>query len=275
MKRRIWTVAVGLASVAALIAVPSAFAAYTTAKLEVEQTGTTVLIKATLDPNDDPTASVRIFAPTGTTLTTNQAPGTVARPGHALVKALDLGGADVPLEGNSSSPRPGQVSPAQQAACLRSATPTRNLGAGAQRGRSDPAGTRVSRRDDRHADGARSRVHPGLPAAAGHSRRDPGPGDLRREAVQRRAHGQRRIQPVARARGSRSGRRTARASGRSTSRATIASPAAIAAGAVTVAARRAGRARVGATVTGRVTQGGQARAGATVDDLRRASGRTG
>ncbi|MDQ3122164.1 MAG: hypothetical protein M3Q59_06480, partial [Actinomycetota bacterium] len=46
--------------------------------------------------------------------------------------------------------------------------------------------------------------------------------------------------------------------------ATVASPAAIGAGAITVAARKAGRAGVGATVTGRVTQGGQARPGANV-----------
>jgi hypothetical protein len=42
---------------------------------------------------------------------------------------------------------------------------------------------------------------------------------------------------------------------------TVAAPAAVAPGAVTVAARRRGK---GATVSGRVTQGGQARAGATV-----------
>ena len=35
MKRRIWTVALGLAAVAALIAVPAAMAAYMSPKLEV------------------------------------------------------------------------------------------------------------------------------------------------------------------------------------------------------------------------------------------------
>ncbi|MEX2614423.1 MAG: hypothetical protein WD380_12660, partial [Gaiellaceae bacterium] len=74
MKRRIWTVAAGLVSIAALVAVPAAFAAYTTAKLEITQSGTGATIKATLSPDDDPTASVRIFVPTGTTLTTSQAP---------------------------------------------------------------------------------------------------------------------------------------------------------------------------------------------------------
>ena len=37
MKGRIWTVSVGLAALAALIAVPAAMAAYTSPKLEVTQ----------------------------------------------------------------------------------------------------------------------------------------------------------------------------------------------------------------------------------------------
>ncbi len=55
MKRRISTVAVGLAALAALIAVPAAMAAYNSAKLEVTQTATGVVVKASLNPNDDPT----------------------------------------------------------------------------------------------------------------------------------------------------------------------------------------------------------------------------
>ncbi len=65
MKRRIWTIAVGMAAVAAIVAVPAAYAAYTTAKLEVRLATTGVNVNATLSPDDDPTASVRIFAPTG------------------------------------------------------------------------------------------------------------------------------------------------------------------------------------------------------------------
>lgn len=117
MKGRIWTVAVGLASVAALIAVPAALAAYTSAKLEIRQAGSATTIKASLDPNDDPTASVRIFAPAGTQLTTNQAPGTVLGPVKAIVKALDLAGADLPLDGQLLVAAPGQVPAADQAAC--------------------------------------------------------------------------------------------------------------------------------------------------------------
>lgn len=123
MKGRIWTVAAGLASVAALIAVPAAFAAYTSAKLEVRQTSTGVIVKASLDPNDDPTAAVAIFAPVGTQLTTNQAPGTVLGPVKALVKALDLAGADLPLEGQLLVAAPGQIPPASQAACLGATAP--------------------------------------------------------------------------------------------------------------------------------------------------------
>jgi len=123
MKGRIWTVAVGVASVAALIAVPAALAAYTSAKLEVRQAGSTTTIKASLDPNDDPTASVRIYAPAGTALTTTQAPGTVLGPVKAIVKALDLAGADLPLEGQLIVAAPGQIAPATQAACLGATAP--------------------------------------------------------------------------------------------------------------------------------------------------------
>jgi hypothetical protein len=123
MKRRIWTLGAGLAAVAALVAVPAAMAAYTSAKLEVTQTATGVIVKASLDPNDDPTARVAINAPTGTRLTTTQAPGTVLGPVRAIVKALDLAGADLPLEGQLVVAAPGQVPAAAQTACIGSTAP--------------------------------------------------------------------------------------------------------------------------------------------------------
>jgi hypothetical protein len=123
MKRRIWTVVVGLAALAALIAVPAAMAAYTSPKLEVTQTGTGVVIKASLDPNDDPTARVAINVPAGTQLTTSQAPGTVLGPVRAIVKALDLAGADLPLEGQLVVAAPGQVPADQQTMCIGSTVP--------------------------------------------------------------------------------------------------------------------------------------------------------
>lgn len=121
--KRLWTVVAGIASVAALIAAPAAFAAYTSAKLEVALTPTGVNIKATGNPSEDPTASVRIFAPTGTQLTTNQPPGTTLGTITALATVIDLGGADVPLAGPIVVAAPGQVSAADQAACLQGATP--------------------------------------------------------------------------------------------------------------------------------------------------------
>ena len=123
MKTRFWTAAVGLASTAALIAVPAAMAAYTSPKLEVTQTATAVVVKASLDPNDDPTARVAINAPLGTQLTTSQAPGTVLGPVRAIVKALDLAGADLPLEGQLVVAAPGQVPAAAQTACIGSTAP--------------------------------------------------------------------------------------------------------------------------------------------------------
>ena len=123
MKRRIWTVTVGLAAVAALVAVPAAMAAYTSPKLEITQTATGVVVKASLDPNDDPTAAVVIAAPTGTQMTTNQAPGTVLGPVRAVVKALDLAGADLPLEGQLVVAAPGQVPAATQTGCIGAAAP--------------------------------------------------------------------------------------------------------------------------------------------------------
>ncbi len=123
MNRRIWTISVALATLAALIAIPAAMAAYTSAKLEIRQAGALTTVKASLDPNDDPTASVRIFAPVGTQLTTSQAPGAVLGPVRAIVKALDLAGADLPLEGQLVVAAPGQVPASTVAACIGGATP--------------------------------------------------------------------------------------------------------------------------------------------------------
>ena len=123
MKQKIWTIAVGLAALAALVVVPTAMAAYTSPKLEITQTATGVVVRATLSSNDDPTARVGIIAPTGTQLTTNQAPGTVLGPVKAVVKALDLAGADLPLEGQLVVAAPGQIPAATVAQCTQNVTP--------------------------------------------------------------------------------------------------------------------------------------------------------
>ena len=54
MKRRIGTVAIGLAAVVALIAVPAAMAAYASPKLTITQTATGTIVKASLDPERRP-----------------------------------------------------------------------------------------------------------------------------------------------------------------------------------------------------------------------------
>ncbi len=123
MKGRIWTVAVGLAAVAALIAVPAAMAAYLSPKLEITQTAAGVVVRATLSSDDDPTARVAINAPVGTQVTATQAPGTVLGPVKAVVKALDLAGADLPLEGQLVVAASGQVPAATQSACIGSTAP--------------------------------------------------------------------------------------------------------------------------------------------------------
>jgi hypothetical protein len=124
MKRRIWTVAVGIASVAALIAVPAALAAFTTPKLEVRQTAAATTFKLTQSSSEDAVASVRIFVPTGTTVTATQAPGTTLGAVSALLKLHALAGAEVPVQGNVVVAPPGGVPAAIVAACTGGATPT-------------------------------------------------------------------------------------------------------------------------------------------------------
>lgn len=123
MKRRIPTVLAGLAAIVALIAVPSALAAYTSTKLEVQQVGSKLTAKISANPDDDPTAAAQVYAPAGTKLTTNQAPGTTLGPALVSAKVLALGGADVQLTGKIVVAAPGQVPSSQSAPCLRGATP--------------------------------------------------------------------------------------------------------------------------------------------------------
>lgn len=261
MRGRVLTAAVGLAAVAAIIAVPAALAAYTSAKLEVRQAGTTTVLKVALEPSDDPTASVRIFAPTGTQLTTTQAPGTVLGPVSALVKALDLAGADLPLQGQLLVAAPGQVPAASQAACIGTTAPLATwimiLSAA---GQTLPVPTYLVA-----TSGAQTALGPAyiqvcLP-----------PPDVPAGTPGRATFGAKLYSAelsIAGVFGTvpvgawvsfwtpyNPGVGTANIAG------TVASPAAIAPGAVTLAAKRKAK---GAAVTGRVTQAGQARAGATV-----------
>ncbi|MDQ3672204.1 MAG: hypothetical protein M3364_07180 [Actinomycetota bacterium] len=264
MKRRIWKVAAAFTSVAALVAVPSAYAAYTSAKLEVVQAGTAITLKATLSPDDDPTARVRFFVPAGTQLTTTQAPGTVLGTTRAVVKALDLAGADLPLEGQLIVAAPGQVAPTAQAACLGATTPVATwvmvLSAA---GQTLPVPAYLVATAGAQAALGPAYIQICLP-----------PPDVPVGTPSRATFGAKVYTAQLTIGGVFSGGTGAWIAfwtpyrpnvGQVNVAGTIASPASVAPGAVTIiAARKSGKRGVGAVVTGRVTQGGQARAGATV-----------
>jgi hypothetical protein len=260
MNRRIWTVAAGIASVAMLVVVPSALAAYTSPKLEVRTAAGGATIKATLSPDDDPTASVRIFVPAGTTLTTTQAPGTVLGPVRAVVKALDLAGADLPLEGQLLVAAPGQITPAAQAACLGTTTPVASwimiLSAA---GQTLPVPTYLVATAGAQAALGPAYIQVCLP-----------PPDVPAGTPGRATFGAKLYSAELTINGVFSATPGAWIAfwtpytpnvGAVNAAGTVAAPASVSGGAVTAAARRAGK---GAVVSGRATQGGQPRGGATV-----------
>jgi len=264
MKRRIWTLGAALGCVAALVAVPSAHAAYTTAKLEVRQAGTAVTVRATLSPDDDPTASVRIFAPVGVQITTTQAPGTVLGSVRAVVKALDLAGADLPLEGQLIVAAPGQVPPATQTQCLGAVTPTATwvmtLGA---------AGQTLT---------VPTYLVPttaGSPLGSAYIQVCLPPPDVPAGTPGRATFGAKLYSAELTINGVFGAVSSARwiafwtpwtpGVGQVNTNGTVASPAQVSTGALTIAARRVGnRSSTRAAVSGRLTQGGQPRAGVTV-----------
>lgn len=263
MKRRIWTLGAALASLAALVAVPSAFAAYTTAKLEVRQSGTAVTVRATLSPDDDPTASVRIFAPTGVQVTTTQAPGAVIGSVQAVVKALDLGSADLPLTGQLVVAAPGQVPAASQTACLGTLAPTAtwlmSLGAAGQTLTVPTYFVATA----------------GNPLGAGYIQVCLPPPDVPAGTPGRATFGAKLYSAELTINGVFSAVANARwlafwtpyrpGVGQVNAAGTVASPAQVSAGTLTIAARRVGNRRsTRATVSGTLTQGGQPRAGVTV-----------
>jgi hypothetical protein len=263
MKRRISTVAAGLAGLVAVIAVPSALAAYTTPKLEVRQTGTTTVFRLTQSASDDPTALVRVFLPTGTAVTTSQAAGTRLGRASALLKLHDLGGAEVPVEGNVVVAPPGQVPAATQQRCLQGATPLATWVLEVSiAGNTVPVPLWVV-----PSSGALSALGPAFIAACFTSPYlTVAQGGLtgRPQIVNAEFAIQGVFSPATG--GAFVAMLVPWVVGTSTPNVTgtIATPATVGSGTVTVAARRRG---VGATVTGRVTQGGQPRAGAAVTIL--------
>jgi hypothetical protein len=246
MRTRVWTAVAGLACVATLVAIPSALAAYTSPKLEARQTGNVVTIRASQAAQDDATAVVRILAPSGTTLTTTQAPGTVLGTVRALVVATALGGAQIPIEGQVVVAAPGQVPAATIQACLGTAQPAAiwllALSAAGQQLAlpvfvlGSPPTIQVCLPHPSTATFGAKLVTADFSVSGVFSMGGMGtwiaiwaPWDVAGTSVNQAG--------------------------------TVASPAAVAPGAVTVSARSRGR---GAVVIGRVTQAGQARTGVTV-----------
>ena len=175
MRRRIWTLGAGLAATAMIIAVPAALAAYTSAKLEVRRAGTTTIVKALARaPTDDPTASVRIYAPTGHDSSRRpRRPARCSGPCARRQRARPRGRRSS-ARGSALVAAPGQIPAVEQTACLGTTAPQATWIMVLVRGRSDADCADVPHRDFGRAGCARPRVHPDLPAAArrasGHAR---------------------------------------------------------------------------------------------------------
>jgi len=116
--------AVVLAAVVVPAVVVAAIGAYTSPTLKVRYAGTATVISATAASADDATARAAIYVPTGTAITATQAPGTSLGTVNAQVSALALGGALLPLTGPIVVAPPGAVPVASQTACIQTATPT-------------------------------------------------------------------------------------------------------------------------------------------------------
>lgn len=123
MKKGFRSWALALAALAALALASTAAAAYTTAKLSVTYSGTTTRIVATSAVGDDATARAAIVIPNGTTINASAAPGTKVGTAKAQVSALALGGALLPLEGDIIVAPPGAVPAPQIAGCTGGVAP--------------------------------------------------------------------------------------------------------------------------------------------------------
>ena len=123
MSKRTRIVVAALAALAALALAAVATAAYTTPKLSVVYAaGNVTTITASASNSDDATARAAIVIPNGSTLTT-ASPGSKVGTAKAQVSALALGGALLPLAGDIIVAPPGAVPAASQTACIGTATP--------------------------------------------------------------------------------------------------------------------------------------------------------
>jgi hypothetical protein len=124
MRSSIRSAVLAVAALGALALVSSAAAAYTTPTLKVTQVGSKTTIEVTQSQSDDSTAAASIYAPAGTVVTATQAPGTTLGEVKAQVTALALGGALLPLTGEINVAPPGAVAAEVQAACTQGQAPT-------------------------------------------------------------------------------------------------------------------------------------------------------
>jgi hypothetical protein len=124
MRNRTRTAVFAVAAICALALAAVATAAYTTPKLSVSYAPNSVThIVASAEVSDDATARAAIVIPNGTTITTNAAPGTQVGTVKAQVSALVLGGALLPLAGDIVVAAPGAIPAASQTACIGAAPP--------------------------------------------------------------------------------------------------------------------------------------------------------
>ncbi|MGL6280367.1 MAG: hypothetical protein ACRC50_12535 [Gaiella sp.] len=127
MKKRTTAVTAGLAALVALVLAATATAAYTSPKLAVTYAGTSTRIVATAAVGDDATARAAIVIPNGTTINAGAAPGTKIGTAKAQVSALALGGALLPLAGDVIVAPPGAIPAAQIVGCTSGVAPQATL----------------------------------------------------------------------------------------------------------------------------------------------------
>lgn len=128
MRRRTRSAATALAALTALALPATAAAAYTSPKLSVSYAaGNVTRIVASASVDDDSTARAAIVIPNGTTISLTSAPGTKVGTVKAQVSALVLGGALLPLAGDVVVAPPGAIPVASQTACIGPAVPQATL----------------------------------------------------------------------------------------------------------------------------------------------------
>ena len=260
MKRSIRLAVLALGATAALVVAAVAFAAYTSPTLRVSYAGTTTNITASASQNDDATAVATIYIPSGTTITTSQAPGTQIGTVKAQVQALALGGALLPLDGKIIVAPPGAIPAESQAACTQGQTPSATwllVLAAAGQTINLPAYIIPTAGPEAALGPAKLTfclAPPDIPV-------DKGGATFGAKFLSAALTVNGVFSPVSQGAWIAFWTPWQAGNGQVNKAGTVASPAGIAAGAVTAKAKKAG---VGATVSGLVTQGGLPRPGATV-----------